>query len=82
MALSAAAGACRITREYLPEGTASVDELEVVRKKVRRILEPMVDAFPKSKHPAHAWARQRCSAHWRVWRARCCASPGARTRGS
>mgnify|MGYP000217108772 CR=1 FL=1 len=46
MALSAAAGACRITREYLPEGTASVDELEVVRKKVRRILEPMVDAFP------------------------------------
>lgn len=54
VALSAAAGACRITREYLPEGTASVDELEVVRKKVRRILEPMVDAFPKSKHPAHA----------------------------
>ena len=49
VALSAAAGACRITREYLPEGTASVDELEVVRKKVRRILEPMVDAFPKSK---------------------------------
>lgn len=82
VALSAAAGACRITREYLPEGTASVDELEVVRKKVRRILEPMVDAFPKSKHPAHAVARQRRSAHWRVWRARCCASPGARTRGS
>ena len=54
VALSAAAGACRITREYLPEGTASVDELEVVRKKVRRILEPMVDAFPKSEHPAHA----------------------------
>lgn len=54
VALSAAAGACRITREYLPEGTASVDELEVVRKKVRRILEPMVDEFPKSKHPAHA----------------------------
>lgn len=54
VALSAAAGACRITREYLPEGTASVDELEVVRKKVRRILEPMVDAFPKSKHPSHA----------------------------
>lgn len=54
VALSAAAGACRITREYLPEGTASVDELEVVRKKVRRILEPMVDAFPKSKHPVHA----------------------------
>lgn len=52
VALSAAAGACRITREYLPEGTASVDELEVVRKKVR------------------------------VWWARCCASPGARTRGS
>ena len=28
------------------------------------------------------WARQRRSAHWHVWRARCCASPGARTRGS
>lgn len=54
VALSAAAGAGRITREYLPEGTASVDELEVVRKKVRRILEPMVDAFPKSKQPSHA----------------------------
>ena len=28
------------------------------------------------------WARQRRSAHWHVWRVRCCASPGARTRGS
>lgn len=82
VALSAAAGACRITREYLPEGTASVDELEVVRKKVRRILEPMVDAFPKSSIRRMPWARQRRSAHWHVWRARCCASPGARTRGS
>ena len=28
--------------------------LEVARKQIRRILDPMVEAFPKSKHPMHA----------------------------
>ena len=30
------------------------DDLEAARKNIRKILEPMVKAFPKSKHPMHA----------------------------
>ena len=33
---------------------ATPDELEDVRKNVRKILEPMVKVFPQSKHPNHA----------------------------
>ncbi|WP_055426878.1 Ppx/GppA phosphatase family protein [Bifidobacterium aesculapii] len=54
VALSVPAGAGRVTTRFLPEGTATPEELEEVRKQVRRILEPMVEAFPKSKHPNHA----------------------------
>ena len=51
VALSVPAGAGRVTREFLPEsGVADDDDLEAARK----ILEPMVKAFPKSKHPMHA----------------------------
>ena len=54
VALSVPAGAGRVTTRFLPEGTATPEELEEVRRQVRRILEPMVEAFPKSKHPNHA----------------------------
>ncbi|MBT1182173.1 Ppx/GppA family phosphatase [Bifidobacterium sp. CP2] len=54
VALSVPAGAGRVTTEFLPSGVATSEELDDVRKEVRRILEPMVDAFPKSKHPNHA----------------------------
>ncbi|MBT1172828.1 Ppx/GppA family phosphatase [Bifidobacterium sp. MA2] len=54
VALSVPAGAGRITTEYLPEGVATPEQLEEVRKHVRKILEPMVESFPKSKHPNHA----------------------------
>lgn len=54
VALSVPAGAGRITRNFLPQGTATSEELEEVRKEVRRILEPLVDEFPTSKSPNHA----------------------------
>ena len=55
VALSVPAGAGRVTREFLPEsGVADDDDLEAARKNIRKILEPMVKAFPKSKHPMHA----------------------------
>lgn len=55
VALSVPAGAGRVTREFLPEsGVADVEELERARKQIRKILNPMVEAFPKSKHPMHA----------------------------
>ncbi|NEG55852.1 Ppx/GppA phosphatase family protein [Bifidobacterium platyrrhinorum] len=54
VALSAPAGAGRVTKEFLPEGTATAAQLDEARRQVRRILEPMVEAFPKSKHPNHA----------------------------
>ncbi|KFI93768.1 Ppx/GppA phosphatase family protein [Bifidobacterium stellenboschense] len=54
VALSVPAGAGRVTKEFLPEGVATPDELDEARKQVRRILEPMIEAFPKSKHPNHA----------------------------
>ena len=55
VALSVPAGAGRVTREFLPEsGVADDDDLEAARKNIRKILEPMVRAFPKSKHPMHA----------------------------
>ncbi|KAA8816018.1 Ppx/GppA family phosphatase [Bifidobacterium callitrichos] len=54
VALSVPAGAGRVTTKYLPEGTATPEQLEDVRRHVRKILEPMVEAFPKSKHPNHA----------------------------
>lgn len=55
VALSVPAGAGRVTREFLPEsGVADDDDLEAARKNVRKILEPMVKSFPKSKHPMHA----------------------------
>lgn len=82
VALSAAAGACRITREYLPEGTASVDELESCARKCAGSWSQWSTRSPNPSIRRMPWARQRRSAHWRVWRARCCASPGARTRGS
>ena len=50
VALSAPAGAGRVTTEFLPSGMATPDELEDVRKNVRKILEPMVKVFPQSKH--------------------------------
>ena len=54
-ALSVPAGAGRVTREFLPEsGIADEEELGKARKQIRKILEPMVEAFPKSKHPMHA----------------------------
>ncbi len=53
VALSAPAGAGRVTTEFLPSGMATPDELEDVRKNVRKILEPMVKVFPQSKHPKH-----------------------------
>ena len=44
-----------MTREFLPEsGVADDDDLEAARKNIRKILEPMVKAFPKSKHPMRA----------------------------
>ena len=55
VALSVPAGAGRVTREFLPEsGVADDDDLEAARKNIRKILEPMVKSFPKSKHPMHA----------------------------
>ena len=54
VALSAPAGAGRVTTEFLPSGMATPDELEDVRKNVRKILEPMVKVFPQFKHPNHA----------------------------
>ena len=55
VALSVPAGAGRITREFLPEnGIASEKDLENARRNIRKILDPMVEAFPKSKHPMHA----------------------------
>lgn len=54
VALSVPAGAGRITHEYLPDGMADEETLEQVRRKVRRILTPMVESFPRSKEPAHA----------------------------
>lgn len=55
VALSVPAGAGRVTREFLPEsGVADDDDLEAARKNIRKILEPMVKAFPKSEHPMHA----------------------------
>ena len=55
VALSVPAGAGRVTREFLPKsGVADDDDLEAARKNIRKILEPMVKSFPKSKHPMHA----------------------------
>ena len=55
VALSVPAGAGRVTREFLPEnGIANDGDLEDARRNIRKILEPMVEAFPKSKHPMHA----------------------------
>ena len=54
VALSVPAGAGRITTEFLPEGVATAEELVKVRKQVRKVIEPMVEAFPSSKHPNHA----------------------------
>ena len=55
VALSVPAGAGRVTREFLPEnGIANDRDLEDARRNIRKILEPMVQAFPKSKHPMHA----------------------------
>lgn len=55
VALSVPAGAGRVAREFLPEsGIANEEELDKARKKIRKILEPMVESFPKSKHPMHA----------------------------
>ena len=55
VALSVPAGAGRVTREFLPEnGIANDRDLEDARRNIRKILEPMVEAFPKSKHPMHA----------------------------
>lgn len=55
VALSVPAGAGRVTREFLPEnGIANDRDLEDARRNIRKILEPMVKAFPKSKHPMHA----------------------------
>lgn len=50
------AGRCRsCDREFLPEnGIANDRDLEDARRNIRKILEPMVKAFPKSKHPMHA----------------------------
>ena len=50
VALSVPAGAGRVTREFLPEsGVADDDDLEAARKNIRKILEPMVKSFPKSR---------------------------------
>lgn len=54
VALSVPAGAGRVTTEFLPSGMATPEELEDVRKDVRKILTPMVKVFPQSKHPNHA----------------------------
>lgn len=54
VALSVPAGAGRVTTEFLPSGMATPEELEDVRKDVRKILAPMVKVFPQSKHPNHA----------------------------
>ena len=54
VAMSVPAGAGRITHEFLPEGTAGVDELEDVHRQVRRILTPVVKALPPDKMPNHA----------------------------
>ena len=54
VALSVPAGAGRVTHKFLPQGTANEDELQDVRKGVRKILEPMVKQFPKTNHPNHA----------------------------
>ena len=49
VALSVPAGAGRVTREFLPEnGIANDRDLEDARRNIRKILEPMVKAFPKS----------------------------------
>ncbi len=55
VALSVPAGAGRVTREFLPEsGVANEEQLQKARKQIRKVLEPMVESFPKSKHPMHA----------------------------
>ena len=54
VAASVPAGAGRVTRRFLPTGMASEEEIGSVHDKIRKILEPMVDAFPKSKRPNHA----------------------------
>ena len=52
VALSVPAGAGRVTREFLPEsGVADDDDLEAARKNIRKILEPMVKAFPQVEAP-------------------------------
>lgn len=55
VALSAPAGAGRITHECMPEeGVADEDQLERARHHVRKVIEPMVKVFPRAKHPNHA----------------------------
>lgn len=56
VALSVPAGAGRVTHEFLPSGTATEGELDEVHHQVRRIIEPMVKAFPTTKRPNHAVA--------------------------
>ena len=74
VALSVPAGAGRVTRESAGKRVADAQELEKARKQIRRILDPMAEAFPKSKHPMHAVARPRRFAHWLAWLVPCCAS--------
>ena len=54
VALSVPAGAGRITHEFLPGGMADEEQLDQARKGVRKIIEPMVEVFPKSKKPNYA----------------------------
>ncbi len=55
VAISVPAGAGRVTKEFLPaDGTATPEQLEAAHKNVRRIIQPIVDEFPKSKVPNHA----------------------------
>ena len=76
--------------QLLAMATSAIKEAPNSNKILRKIEERIgqsvtVLSGTSSPNPSirrMPWARQRCSAHWRVWRARCCASPGARTRGS
>ena len=55
VAISVPAGAGRVTKQFLPsDGIATPDQLEAAHKAVRKIIQPIVDEFPKSKVPNHA----------------------------
>lgn len=54
LALSVPAGAGRVTHELLPDGMADEKLLEDVHHEVKKIIEPMIEAFPTSKEPNHA----------------------------